>query len=340
MADDTSFAADLSSAITDGSASGAPESVATPGDSSGSAVATVPPVDPEVTVSPSAPVSGKGKGQWMPLSAHETALKNAREKSAAEARAQAIQEWDAQYGWAKQVDKDTLTRVADLVQRSTQDPIGYLQTYLQDLQQHPVYSAQLRAMAQAALQRQQQTVTQEPKADLEYDMGNGQKVALFSEAQAAKREAWLRQQVLAEAQGPVQQLAQAVQALQQRDHVAQQALATEHYVETTYQDVLTWPGMQDKTAQAEVAHALASARIDEHDPVQVSLALHQAYRAVMLPKLLHQRNQSVALDLQQQAEAGRTVQPGKATTKPGKSLDEMTTAEALRHVASQMASAT
>lgn len=328
---DDSFATDLGAAMDSGGAATTPDPVAvsTPV-VDGDAATTAPPVDVEAIFTGDTSKAAKAPGP-IPFDAHKTALDNARTK--------ALAEYKEKYGWAEQVDQAAVKRAVEIAQQSTQDPIGFLTSYLKDLQQHPVYSAHLQQLARQALEHQRAGVTEEPKADLEYQMPNGQTVALYSAGQQAKREAWLQQQILQQAQQSIAPVFQTVQTLQQQAATAQHQAEVAHFVDAKSKEVLTWAGMDDPDNRKAVADALQAAQIDPNDDVQVSLATEAAWRQIVVPKLLSGSRQAVLHDIHQQATAGRTVQPGQASTKPAKSMEDMTTAEALRYAATQLAGA-
>lgn len=221
----------------------------------------------------------------IPFDVHDTALKNARTKAEQEVSAK----FDAEYGWAKQVNQQELQDALKIANLATSDPIAYAQSLIQELQSHPVHGQQMRSLAAKALAaargQHQAAEVQEPQPDLPIQLEDGRVVHLYSADQQTKREAFLQKQWLQSVQHELQPLKDSHQQLQ----ADKAAMAKQHeigqFVTTTYQDVTTWPGMDDKANQVKVAQALAKMSIQSDDPREVSLALNAAYRAEVLPSL-------------------------------------------------------
>lgn len=129
--------------------------------------------------------------------------------------------------------------------------------------------------------------------------------------------AWLafhQKQWLQSVQQEIQPLRQTHDQLQAEKAALAKQQEVDTYVASTYKDVTTWPGMDDKANQAKVAEYLTRAAITSDDPREVSLALNAAYRAVVLPTL-HSRAEAKLLDtLQQKAAASTGVSPGSAAS--------------------------
>lgn len=328
MSDDTFTGADFEAAATGGdtSVSASPESAtATIDSSTPPEAATTAPVDASIPSSPSIDPAQAGP---IPFNVHKTALDNARSK--------AVAEWEQQYGWAKQVDPQEFQRVVEMSRKASADPIAYLQDFIKEIQQDPKYGAQLRSLAARALsQRQQQVVDeQEPQPDVPIQLDNGRVLNLYSAEQQAKREAFLQRQWMSQVKQEFSPVTKTIETLQAREAEAVRQSEIHSYVSTTHQDVTTWPGMQDEANRVAVASELASMRLSSDDPREVTLALNAAYRKAVLPNLHRSAMQSVLSTTRQHASAG-TVNPGQTSTRAAKSMDEMSIAEALQHVAAQ-----
>lgn len=324
--DDTFTASDFAGPD---SASSDPAPASTPVASSAPVETTAPPeaatIAPAVdaTVAPSTDL----KTGPIPFDVHKTALDNARAK--------AVAEWDQQYGWAKQVTPQEFQQVAAMAKRASADPIGYLQDFVKELQNSPEHAAQLRSFAARELARRQTAqVETEPIADLPIQLEDGRVVHLFSAEQQAKREAYLQKQWQASLDQKLQPLQQSHDQQQQALAAAQREQAVTHFVSTTYDDLKTWPGMDQEANQKAVASALAQVRIDSDDPREVTLALNAAYRHAVLPTLQRTERQAVLTTLHQQAN-GNTVNPAQPTKAVPKSWDDMSIAEALAYADAQ-----
>lgn len=281
------FAADASSASN--------PSPTTPAAST-SADATVPPA---ATGSESAtPATGEPpKDRWHDI------LENARTKTRQEVEA----EWK-QYEWAKQVNQEEFTKIAELARKASADPIAYLTDYIKELQAHPTYSQQLKSLAARALS--QRTQAQGPDlTPIQVQLENGQTVGLYTAEQIAA----LQQQWLAQAEQKFQPFTQSVEQMQAERAAYAKQQEISQYVETTHADVVTWPGMDDKANQVAVAEELKRMRINDDDPREVSLALNAAWRKVVAPKLSSKGESQLLDTLQRKAAASTSVNPGSTS---------------------------
>jgi hypothetical protein len=308
--DDTFSAADF----TPTESSDAPVAEATaPVDSAQPDAATTPPAETTESVSTEPAKTGP-----IPFDVHKTALENARTK--------AVEEWKQRYGWAEQVSQQEFQQIAQMAQKASADPIAYLQDFIKDLQTHPTYGAQLKSLAAKALSQRSQGPDMTP---LQVQMEDGRTVPLYSADQIAA----LKSQWLSEAKQEFQPFTQTLEQLQTEKAAAAQERAVAQYVQTTHADVATWPGMEDKASQVKVAEYLSRMDIDD-DPRAVTLALNEAYRKVILPTLQQAERRTVLSNIHQQANAN-TVNPAHTSTRAPKTLDEMSTREALEYYASQ-----
>ena len=266
-----------------------------------SADATVPPVDASTPDGQPPTAGAPPQERW------DTILANARAKAAEEAI--------APYAWAKQVDPQEFQQIRKIAAHFTKgDVVTGLQEMIAEARKDPAVEAQIRSFAAKTLaQRSQQTPNQEPQPDLPIQLEDGRVVHLYSGEQLAKREAFLQQQWMQAVEQKLQPFQQTHDTLQaERAALAQQQEIT-HFVASTFEDVKTWPGMDDPANQQAVAQALAQMPVSSDDPREVSLALNAAYRRTVLPTL-NSRAQSTLLDnLKQKAAASSSVNPGSAT---------------------------
>lgn len=333
MSDDTFSASDFSSAETSLSSEPAAQPAAAPVEPSAPVEtpaqpgeATIPPAAAPTDAPPSTEPTEPGP---IPFPAHKTALDNARAKAVAEYR--------QQYGWAEQVNPQEFQQIQQIARHFTSgDPIAGLQEMIAEIRKDPQHDAALKSLAARALAqgRAAPVEDQEPQPDLQMQREDGQVVHLYSADQQAKRDGFLQRQLLARVQQELGPVLATHQQLQQREQATAQQHAVDHFVTTTYDDLKTWPGMDAPEAQAAVARDLQAARIDPHDPREVALALNAAYRRVVLPTLQTSSRQAVLNDINRQA-AASSVNPAHSSTRAPKSMDEMSIAEALQHVAAQ-----
>jgi hypothetical protein len=329
MADDTFTAADFAPAPSGDTSTASPATeTAAPVDTAASeGAATTEPVA-DTTGSPS---TEQPKAGPIPFDAHKTALENARTK--------AVEEWKAKYGWAEQVDAAEFQQLQQIARHfAGGDVINGLQHLIAEIRKDPQYDAALRSLAakQLAAARSQSAEPQEPQADLPIQLEDGRVVHLYSAEQQAKREAFLQQKWLSQVKQEFSPLVKTHEDLQTERAAYAKQVEVGRYVESTFKDVTTWPGMDDPANQKAVANALATMRVNDDDPREVSLALNAAYRQVVLPTLHSASRRAVLTTLNEQANAS-TVNPAATSTRAPKSMDEMSIAEALAYEAAQQA---
>lgn len=148
----------------------------------------------ETTTEPGAPSPSSDKKGPIPFDVHEKTLDNARRKE----REAVSAEWKP-YEWAKQVPRESLEQMSNVVQRMNTDPIGFLEHFEQELRDHPTYGPQLASRAGRTLAgRRGQQTDPEPQADVEILDGNGQVTgATYSAKQLAERDAWRERALMA-----------------------------------------------------------------------------------------------------------------------------------------------
>lgn len=164
----------------------------------------------------------------IPFAAHKTALENARLKAATDAQHQ----FDREFGWAKQVPRESLDRMSQIATDMTRDPIGFIDKYISELSVNPTHAAALRSQAGRLLASARGTQPEPmPGPDVQIVDAQGTVTGeTYSAAQLAKRDTWREQQLLAKVQqefGPLkaerdQQRAQA-QTDAQSKHVEAKA---------------------------------------------------------------------------------------------------------------------
>lgn len=228
-----------------------------------------------------------------------------------------LKQWREQYGWAEQVNQEQLQQAIQLAQRYTGDPVAYVQELISEIQSHPEHGAKLRSMAARALAQGRQTQPQAdeamPEPDVTITDGNGQPVGrTYSAEQLAKRDAWLKQQMLSEIRtefAPVKQSVEQVnaeRALLKAQHDAQQ------FASQTVGEATKYPGMDVPENRKAVAERIKSYGLTSDDPRDLRLALDRAWREVVLPSLSSKAQSQLLDNLQQKAAASTSVNPGAA----------------------------
>ena len=162
------------------------------------AASTDPAATAQAPTDPTA-VHPSAKEGPIPFTVHKTALDNARAKE----REAATAEFDAQYGWAKSVPRETIQHWSGIAQKMATDPAGFLETYFAEAANHPQYRESVRSWAArtlAARAPQSQPAQQPmPQPDVQIvDQAGNVTGATYSAQQLALRDAWTKQQLLAE----------------------------------------------------------------------------------------------------------------------------------------------
>lgn len=261
--------------------------------------ATAPPSESDPAVSTDPVSTGP-----IPFERHKAALENARAK----ARDEALNEWREQHGWAEQVSREQLESWSETAAQMSADPVGFLQRFSTELQNHPVYGPQLKSYAARTLGQRQaaQQDDIEPQADLQTDDGT----PVYSAKRLAEREAWRERQLekkFSERLAPLQETHAQVQEARQReliDHAsgqfAQQQLsaikALPHYAEHA----------------AEIKAEFAKMPQPEH-PMGFAVQLRDAYLKVVMPRVSERERSKVLTEMQTKAGAS-TASPGRPST--------------------------
>ena len=234
----------------------------------------------------------------IPFEVHTKALENARTKE----RDAALKEWKEKFGWAEQVNPQEFQQLQQIARHfAGGNPIEGLQSLLAEIRKDPQHDAALRSLAakQLAAARSQQHTDAEP----EFLVSQADGSMAFDPARFAEWKQWNQRQLLAQVEQKVQPFHEMAKALQDREAaVAKQADVT-RYVDSTFADVKTWPGMDSEANQKAVADALSAMRINDDDPREVTIALNAAYRQAVLPKLSQAEHASTLASLKQKAAA-------------------------------------
>lgn len=289
----------------------ADSSLATPTETSTPASTT--PADATVQPQTATPtpesVSTDSKGE-PPKWRWQDILENARKTSAEEAEKRVRQETEQRYQWAKDIADHE--RNGLLVWRAAMngDPQALAQ-----IRANPQAVQWIKGLVQSE-QPQQPQHDPEPEPDFVLPVRDAQgnivgERPIYSAEQMAKREAWMKRNLLADVQKQIAPLQQVAQTFQQRE---QQAVYT-----TTVSSVLAKMKSADPQFEKHMPDVAAAIQADGRlsdlamtDPeTAIEVAYGRVYRSKVMPGQQAQTEADVLAKLKQQAVAG-TVNPGAA----------------------------
>lgn len=264
-----------------------------------SAATTTQPVSSTTTEGAITPDGSKGE---PPKERWDDILKNARTKAAAEKQA----EFDRDFGWAKQVPRETIQEWTGIAQRMSSDPIGFLNELQAEIASHPVFGPQLRSHAARTLAAGRSEKPLEP--DIDVDVGDGRVIKAYSPERAIELARQIARDELAKEVAP---LKQDFQSRQQQQKADAERHAIDTKVNSTYERVSKRDGYKEH--EAEIATAL-EALPNDMDPGE---ALYEAYLQVVGPKL-EARAQAKHLESLKTKAAAATVNPATPATSTTK----------------------
>lgn len=261
--------------------------------------ATAPPSDDAPDASTEPALTG-----GIPPDRHKAILENTRAK----ARDEALAEWRQRHGWAEQIDRSQLESWSQTAARMASDPVGFWQEFGAELQNHPVYSQQLKSHAARVL-GQRQAVQQddtEPQADLQTEDGT----PVFSAKRQQEWRAWHDRQLekrFEERLAPLQETHAQVQDARQReliDHASTQ-FATQQLTA-----IKALPHYEE--FKGDIKAAFAAMPTPEH-PMGYAVNLRDAYLKVVLPQLSQRERSQVMAEMKTKATA-TTASPARPST--------------------------
>ena len=148
----------------------------------------------------------------IPFDVHKTALENARVKER--------DEWKAKHGWAETADKTTYDQAVALAKRFQTDRVGYIRDLIAEAHADPQLSQALRSEAARLLSAGRQAPTM-PPPDVEITDGAGNVIGrTYSDTQLAKRDTFIRDQILGTVRQELAPTLETVQSI--RDKAAQE----------------------------------------------------------------------------------------------------------------------
>ena len=235
-----------------------------------------------------------------------------------------------QYDWAKSVDRQQLSAMADWYGQYQGNPGEFIQRAYQEALQHPVHGASVKsqiAKMLASMRASQPQELPEIQPDIPVLNDQGQVVNHAYSAQSVKQ---LIERAVAQAIGKeVTPLREDLQSRTARDRQQAQAQQEHQYIAKESArikaDVLKlkdaeqhWPAIQTKARELITANA----------DLSVGQACRDAYFSVVYPTLTLAAKGDVLSDLQKKAHS-QTVNPGTST--PSAKPKFASPAEALRY---------
>jgi hypothetical protein len=230
----------------------------------------------------------------IPFDRHKAALENARTK----ARDEALTEWRQQHGWAEQIPREQLENWSQTAQQMASDPVGFLQRFQAELQNHPTYGPQLRSHAARTLGSRQaaQQDDIEPQADLQTEDGT----PVYSAKRQAEREAWRERQwekKFSERLAPLQETHEQMQEVRHRELIDR---ASDQFAKQKIESVKALPHYD--TYKAEIREKFAAMPQPQH-AAEYEAMLYRAYLSVVVPKLSQTERSKVLAEMQTKGSA-------------------------------------
>lgn len=233
-----------------------------------------------VAAAPAAPAAPKGP---IPFEVHDTAVKNARTKGAAEARAQVEQEYASIKQWAT---------------KAATDRVGFLRDVISEALQDPTLGPQIRSLAGQTLNGGRTSAPAEaPKPDFQDGQGN----QFFSAKTQEARDQWLIAKVKAEILGEVQPDLDQVRSEREQKAIAEAEAHRDREMKSHIAEAKKLPHF-DKF-KAEIHAAAAAMPLTDGHPASEAQVLNRAYWQVVGPRLSELEQQKVMKDLQSRANA-------------------------------------
>jgi hypothetical protein len=285
------------------SATSAPEASptsepSTPADTASSEPVSEPAPATEVPESDGQPVS-ETQGE-PPKERWSTILENARKK--------AVEETEAQYVWAKGVERAEFEAARTWMQLANRDSFLALDRLVQGMAQTPEGQQQLQSYFGRALSQSrtaQPQAPQMPGPDIPTSESNGQPV-VYSAQRMQELLQWQQQQLL-------QQVDQRISPFKQEREAKEREARTNAYTESAISRVKDRPGFTEH--KEDIVRAYAAMPVVEGEDEAAKLM--QAYLDVVGPKLTFQARQQAVADITRKASAS-TVNPAAVS---GKSFD-------------------
>lgn len=257
--------------------------------------------DPNAVEAVAADLSAPEPKGTIPADRHKAILENTRRKTAEEVVARVEQ----QFGPAIQ-----------LQQRLQSDPVGTLQQLIDEAMDDPTMGPSLlsHAARKLAAKRGQKAVTEEPAPDLQTADGT----LVYSADQLAKREAWMRQQLLQEIEAKTAPLQQDLTARAEERKAELHRQQTKQVVSTRLGQWRQRPGFKEH--ESDIAVRQARYVEEGHDTwTALGFAYTDVYHEKIVPKLHADTQNNLVRTAVAKARAS-TDNPASVTPTPKKGI--------------------
>lgn len=264
---------------------------------------TAPPASPDGSPA----LTKKGP---IPFEVHETTLRNAREKTAAERDA----DWESRVGWAKALDRKRAEESLQLAEMLDRDPAIFIDRAIAAMAADPERAPAIRSILGRYLGTR--SAHAEPTAELTpipVQLEDGRVINVLPADQLAIFE----KQVLAKASEQFKPAMQAAQELQQAKEFAVKQHQAGQFASGFLSELTRLP--QFKEHAAEIKAELAKTTLETDHPAEVRAATLAIYNRIVLPKLSQAGAASAMASLKQKAAAQVERVSGGApspTTRP------------------------
>jgi hypothetical protein len=229
-----------------------------------------------------------------------------------------MRDWRESRTWAEHVDPQAFRTMSDWFVRAQRDPQAFAVGLLDELAQHPQYAAQIRSELARRLgtrSGQQAPASEDgpPDPDVEIVDANGRVTGrTYSDQQLAKRDAYLRKQMLAEVDAKYAPHVQTLDQIRQERERLTLAVQADAFGKSFVGELSALPLFE--AHKADIAKTLQGMQLDSDHPDAVRAAAYRAYHQVVGPKLLDGGKSSAVADLQRKAHAATAVSPSASAS--------------------------
>ncbi|HEV8217414.1 MAG TPA: hypothetical protein VGP95_16310 [Gemmatimonadaceae bacterium] len=263
----------------------------------------------------------------IPFEVHHKALANARAAAAKEA----TEQFEQEYGWAKQIPREALQEWGATARRMTTDPIGFLTDFVKELEAHPTHAQSLRSQAGRILASARGTPPADLSPDLVVDDGQGKQIATYSADRVKAIVAQAVNDALAKHVAPLAHDKQAREAAAAKVAAKQATDAKVNDVMSQLDELLEIAADTDADEKKTLYTALDALVAKGVDPIKAAMQVRKEHLEPMREK----RAAAKALDSFTKKAAGNTANGRGTTATPTKLKDRKDIATFLRQRAGQ-----
>lgn len=226
-----------------------------------------------------------------------------------------LKSWRESRAWAEQVDPQTFQTMREWYVRAAQDPQSFAMSLVDELSNDPRYAQAMRSeWARRLGTRGQGNAPAEPEMpqpDVEIVDAQGRVTGrTYSDQQLARRDEFLRAQVLKDVDAKYAPHVQTLEAVKrEREQLAREADAAA-FGKSFIAELATMPLFKENVQ--EIRAKLAETRLASDHPDAVRAAAYKIYMQVVGPKLQTQQQQSVVADFQRKAQASTGINPASS----------------------------